>query len=254
MNKLYCKEYSVEVFFVYISKRKRNEDRTGYIQPKKSAEMTKEPIGEEQEAMVDVTQVPEALRIRTPGNESRPDVSEAVETLERITDNSREDSGEDIGADGIFDAEPGENTGEGADGETAVETDPQDLDTVPDTSADMTYSDFLRINTDKGVLRVQTSAGNRSIPLVNVNVEVYKDFSDGRHLFYKVTTNADGVADALELPAPPRENSVLGNGSSPYASYVVKASRGGLVSETVENVPIFSGVKSIQSINMSSAL
>ena len=62
------------------------------------------------------------------------------------------------------------------------------------------------------------------------------------------------MVDNLKLPAPPRENSVLGNGSSPFASYVVNATRDGLVSETVENVPVFSGVKSIQGINMSSSL
>lgn len=139
-------------------------------------------------------------------------------------------------------------------GEIVVPTDPQDLDTVHDVGTDMTYDEFLRANTGEGVLRVQASAGNRSIPLVNVNIEVYKDFLDGRHLFYKAVTNADGVVDNLKLPAPPRENSVLGNGLSPFASYIVKASRDGLITETVENVPVFSGVKSIQGINMSSSL
>ena len=52
------------------------------------------------------------------------------------------------------------------------------------------------------------------------------------------------------LPAPPKENSVIGNGSAPFASYGVEATRDGLRTELIENVPIFSGIKSIQPLNM----
>ena len=151
------------------------------------------------------------------------------------------------GAESAAHQPPSEN-GDGA--EVTVPDDPQDLGEDAESERE-SYREFLVGNSDTGVLRVQASAGGQSIPLSNVNITVYRDFSDGRHVFYQVTTNSDGVADGMLLPAPPRVNSVEGNGQTPFADYTVTASREGLRSLTVENVPIFSGVRSIQPINMS---
>lgn len=132
--------------------------------------------------------------------------------------------------------------------DVTVPDDPQDLDDREGAENDLSYEEFLSENTDQGVLRVQASAGGQSIPLSNVRITVYRDLADGRHIFYTVTTDSDGIADGMVLPAPPRINSVEGNGSSPFASYSVAAQRDGLRSAVVENVPIFAGVKSIQPI------
>ena len=150
----------------------------------------------------------------------------------RTLDVPTEDRGEDIGTEE----------------DVAVPDDPQDLG---DAESDgLSYERFMEENTDTGVLRVRTSAGEQSIPLANVNITVYRDFADGRHVFYRVTTNADGVADGMILPAPPRINSVEGNGAAPFVDYTVTASREGLRPFVVENVPIFSGVRSIQPITL----
>ena len=165
--------------------------------------------------------------------------------LEREIILEPEDEGEWQGAeppDALPEQEPD-------DGEVAVPDDPQDLGDAEGEG--MSYEDFIRDNTDTGVLRVQASAGGQSIPLANVNVTVYRDLSDGRHIFYQVTTNPDGVADGMLLPAPPRINSVEGNSAAPFADYTVLASREGLRPLTVENVPIFPGVRSIQPITLS---
>ena len=137
-----------------------------------------------------------------------------------------------------------------SDEDVLVKDDPQDLDKPSAESERDTYEQFKIKNNDVGILRVQASAGSASIPLSNVRITVYRDFADGRHIFYKVSTNADGIADGMLLPAPPKENSLIGNGSAPFASYSVEAVRDGLRSELVENVPIFSGIKSIQPLNM----
>lgn len=128
-----------------------------------------------------------------------------------------------------------------------VEDDPQVLDGegVADT---VSYEDFLSENTAEGWLRITADAGTPSIPLGNVLVTVYKDFTDGRHVFYRVATNSDGMTERMLLPAPPRENSVDGNGRPPYSSYTVTAEREGLRGERVENVPVFAGVGSVQPI------
>ena len=145
---------------------------------------------------------------------------------------------------------PSEQEREDEDEDILVPDDPQDLDDGSGEQTDITYEQFQRENTGDGVLRVQASAGGGSIPLSNVNIVVYRDFADGRHVFYTVVTNSDGVADGMILPAPPRQNSVEGNGQSPFSSYSVNASREGLRTEVIENVPVFSGVKSIQPINL----
>ncbi len=134
--------------------------------------------------------------------------------------------------------------------DVSVPDDPQDLDNGEMHSDSLTYEQFLAENTGEGVLRVQTSAGGQSIPLPDVRITVYRDLADGRHIFYTVTTDPNGVADGMILPAPPRENSIEGNGASPFASYSVSAGRDGLSPAAVENVPIFAGVKSIQPITL----
>ncbi len=140
-----------------------------------------------------------------------------------------------------------------ADGQIEVPTDPQVLDMGNEPSTEeQTYAEFQAENTDQGVLKIQASSGIGSIPLVNVNILVYKDFADGRHTFHTGVTNSDGVVSDIVLPAPPKLNSEIGNGAPPYASYSVLATRDGLVGETVENVPVFSGIKSIQPIDMQS--
>ena len=138
------------------------------------------------------------------------------------------------------------------DNDIAVPSNPQDLDGKDEWEDVLTYDEFIVQNTASGVLRIQASAGGQSIPLGNVRVSVYKDLADGRHIFYTVTTNSDGVADGMVLPAPPRENSIIGNGMAPFANYSVIAERDGMRGETVENVPIFAGVKSIQPITLAS--
>ena len=176
-------------------------------------------------------------------SETSPDAEPLM--LEREIILEPEDEGEWQGAeppDALPEQEPD-------DGEVAVPDDPQDLGDAEGEG--VSYEDFIRANTDTGVLRVQASAGGQSIPLANVNVTVYRDLSDGRHIFYQVTTNPDGVADGMLLPAPPRINSVEGNSAAPFADYTVLASREGLRPLTVENVPIFPGVRSIQPITLS---
>lgn len=145
---------------------------------------------------------------------------------------------------------PSTSNVEGTDGHFVTKN-PQVLDRGDESTLDITYAEFLEKNTGEGILRVRAFAGEGSIPLVNVNVEVYKDFADGRHVFYHVVTNADGVADSMKLAAPPIENSILENAADPYASYSIRAWREGLLSETVENVPIFDAVRSIQPITLS---
>lgn len=138
-------------------------------------------------------------------------------------------------------------------GDLSVPNDPQDLDDgeAEEEEDRLTYEEFLSENTEQGALRIQASAGGQSIPLANVRITVYRDLADGRHIFYTVTTDPDGVADGMLLPAPPLENSVEGNGKIPFSSYTVMAERDGLRTLTVENVPIFAGIKSIQPITLS---
>ena len=175
----------------------------------------------------------------------RADAVESAELFSESTSGS-EDTGEGIALEREMYMTPKkENEAE----YTAVEDDPETLDSGY-KEAEMSYAEFLASNTELGMLRVVANAGSVSIPLSDVLVTVYKDLSDGRHIFYTVTTNADGSTENLPLPTPPRENSIDGNGKPPYSSYTVSATRRGLASETVEHVPIFSGIISVQPVTL----
>lgn len=131
--------------------------------------------------------------------------------------------------------------------ENMVEKNPQVLG---DAGQSVTLSDFLRDNTDTGVLRIQASGAENSFPLPFVNITVYRDFADGRHEFFFGVTDGSGVIDGIILPAPVRSESLSPDLPHPFASYSVLASKQGMGEERIVNVPIFSGVKSIQPITL----
>lgn len=111
------------------------------------------------------------------------------------------------------------------------------------------YRDFLRENPGRGMLKVQASRAGGAYPVTGLRVAVVKNFRDGEHVFFSGLTDANGMIDGIELPAPPVENSLEYALPDKAANYILKTfSSEYQDSERV--VDIFGGIKTIQPLYM----
>lgn len=113
------------------------------------------------------------------------------------------------------------------------------------------YNDFLKSNQQKGVLKFQVYAANQAFPVVNARVTVYLKLSDGNREMFDGLTDINGIIDDIVLPAPDKSLSQSPDSSSrPYASYNATVEHPDFSNVSFLNIPIFSGIKSIQGVEM----
>ncbi len=118
-----------------------------------------------------------------------------------------------------------------------------------EVSDSISYEDFLKENSSVGVLKVQAYRAGRAYPAAGVEVKISRDFDSGDKVFFSGLTDENGIIDGIELPAPPRENSLKFDSPDKVAVYKLRARLGGY--ENVERaVEIFGGIKTIQPLAM----
>ena len=116
----------------------------------------------------------------------------------------------------------------------------------------MTQDNFWDTNADGredevGFLTVRVTTAGGAIPLERAIVNVRgSDVSDSS-VIYALTTNSDGLTRTVSLPAPPRSASTVPQDlTPPYAVYNIDVYAEGYIPALFNNVPIFSGVNSVQ--------
>ncbi len=114
----------------------------------------------------------------------------------------------------------------------------------------LSQAEFEERNTAKGALKVQASTARQAFPVADVNVSIYKQFSDNMKVYYSVTTDNNGIVDSLVLPAPPRALSQTPESEKPFASYTVVAKHPDYREETISDVQVFDSIKSILKLDM----
>ena len=130
--------------------------------------------------------------------------------------------------------------------ESEVKDDADEGNEVSDSSA---LSDFMKENSSTGMLKVQAYLARGAYPVSGVKVEVSKEFDDGKRVFFSGATNENGIIDDIELPAPPRENSLEFDSPDKVAVYTLRSSLDGY-EEIRRAVEIFDGIKTIQPLAM----
>ncbi len=106
-------------------------------------------------------------------------------------------------------------------------------------------------NTNYGYLGVTVTTALDAIPIKGATVAVSR-FEDGVDVPFKIlTTNEDGKTDIVLLPTPPKENSLTPNPIGPsYSVYNVRVDKEGYYTQNSLNVPIFTGITSIQPMRL----
>lgn len=115
-------------------------------------------------------------------------------------------------------------------------------------------NDFLVANNESGTMRVETFASDRSFGIGSARVMIFVELPSGNVAVFDGLTDIDGVTQSVRLPAPPREISQSpqtgANARLPYSVYSVYVEHPAFVRSVFTNVPVFSGVESIQPVRM----
>lgn len=113
----------------------------------------------------------------------------------------------------------------------------------------MTQNNFSADMTERGSLTVRVSTASGAIPLESASVNIRgADLADSS-VIYALSTNSDGLTPTVSLPAPPRINSEYPQSTQPpYAVYNIDVFKDGYSPAFFHNVPVFSGVNSIQPV------
>jgi len=107
------------------------------------------------------------------------------------------------------------------------------------------YDSFIAGHPKTGYLRIQAYRGQMAFPAPGVRVVITKEFTDGDRTFFSGITDENGIIDGIELPAPPRGNSLDFILPDKAATYLLQALNGDYDGITRE-VEIFDGIKTIQ--------
>ena len=122
--------------------------------------------------------------------------------------------------------------------------------TEPGISSRTTGRTANPVNSEHGFLKVEVRTGENGIPVSGAAVSVTKKNGKEEEIMFTGITDESGSVPIIELPAPP-----MGTGNTPesfehYETYMVSAYSNGFYREVSENVPVFSGITSIQRFNL----
>lgn len=104
--------------------------------------------------------------------------------------------------------------------------------------------------TSYGFLKVITRTASEAMPMPNVTVTVSTFIAGEPHLFYTTVTNESGETERIPLPAPVQHTESQANVVPLFQNYDVSIDRAGYFRMESRDVPIFSGITSLQKFAM----
>jgi hypothetical protein len=102
-----------------------------------------------------------------------------------------------------------------------------------------------------GSLRIRTYTAGGALPVKGATVRILGAEEDNRLVSYSLITDRDGQTEIVTLPAPLANYSLTPNPAEhPYSVYDLVITAPGYIPKRVNGLSIFSGVNSVQLINM----
>ena len=113
-------------------------------------------------------------------------------------------------------------------------------------------NNFLTANPETGTLRIETFASDRAFAVPSARLMVFLPLESGNITLYDGITDISGSSERIVLPAPPRSlSSSPDNGNVlPFSAYTVYIEHPSFVRSLFNNVPVFSGIESVQPVQM----
>ncbi len=104
--------------------------------------------------------------------------------------------------------------------------------------------------TEYGFMKIEVRTGENGIPVPDASVTVARKLGESEELVFSGTTNSSGAIEKLKLPAPANARNSDPGSFGNYAVYNVNVYYKGFYRESAQNVPVFSGITTIQRFNL----
>ena len=101
-----------------------------------------------------------------------------------------------------------------------------------------------------GYLVVRVSTARGAIPLENATVSVRGSDAASSGIFYSLESDQSGLTPKLPLPAPPRSISQSPSNEISFSLWNIDVFSDGFITAHYTNVPVYSGITSIQSAEL----
>ncbi len=111
------------------------------------------------------------------------------------------------------------------------------------------YNDFIRVNPDLGVLKIEAFTANEGIPIPDTDIIIYKDIGEYNVVFFKGKTDSSGMIDNIYLPTPVKSDS-MSLEEPLYTVYEMNAYHIGFETIKKYSIGMFGDVKVIQYVKM----
>lgn len=98
----------------------------------------------------------------------------------------------------------------------------------------------------KGYITVNVRTAGGALPVEGAVITIRSAAADT--VIAVMITDAAGVSDIVEVPTPPKENSLHPGSDDVSSLYTIDTDREGYYHVVTENVPVFDGVTAIQQV------
>lgn len=143
-----------------------------------------------------------------------------------------------------------DNTGREADITELEGTNPDSFNAGRREPVYRNVDEFRARNRGEGTMRVQAFSGQQAFPVVNANVVISKNFTDGTYTFFDDLTDTSGIIENMSLTAPESGVANEDNEILPYSTYTIRVTHPFFRTTVYNNVPVFDGITSIQPVNL----
>ena len=120
----------------------------------------------------------------------------------------------------------------------------------PSSAIKEEYEQFQLENPASGTIKTQVFTAWGTYPVEQAQVDLYKVFPDGDYLISRQYTDRSGQVNPVTVPVYQRSLSESPGDSTPYVSYRIAVTHPGFADAVIEQVPVFEGVTSLQSVNL----
>ena len=120
----------------------------------------------------------------------------------------------------------------------------------PSSAIKEEYEQFQLENPASGTIKTQVFTARGTYPVEQAQVDLYKVFPDGDYLISRQYTDRSGQVNPVTVPVYQRSLSESPGDSTPYVSYRIAVTHPGFADVVIEQVPVFEGVTSLQSVNL----
>ena len=99
---------------------------------------------------------------------------------------------------------------------------------------------------ETGYLTVRVSTARGAIPLEGASVNIRGNTEELSGIIYSLISDRDGKTPRVALNTPPAKSSAEPESTTPYATYNIDVFKEGYTPVFFHNVPVFSGITSVQ--------